>query len=187
LGINIHGVGRKRSQRWLGLLSDGHGSIIIWGEGTFLKGVGVSYDEALGNGVCSSGHARGLGRWLEFGEIEAFFVLGGRSRVEANEEGNGWTRVVEVGFVVTAVCIHVIQVGLLVNVGVEVADVGKCLCPSIKGVENGKRSAKSEISDPAVIKISVVDIGGSDPPSGIDNSVVMFVGCDVEVEDIVDG
>jgi hypothetical protein len=121
---------------------------------------------------------------LKFGEIEAFFVLGGRSRVGADEEDGGWTRVVEV---MTAVCIHVIQVRILVNVGVEVADVGKCLCPSIKGVENGKRSPKSEVSDPAVIKISVVDIGGSNPPSGIEDSVVMFVGCDVEVEDIVDG
>jgi hypothetical protein len=61
LGINIHGVGRKRSQRWLGLLSGGHGSIVFWGEGTFLKGVGVSYEEALGNAACSSGHAGGLG------------------------------------------------------------------------------------------------------------------------------
>ena len=61
LGINIHGVGRKRSQRWLGLLSSGHGSIVILGEGTFLKGVGVSYDKALGNVACSSGHAGGLG------------------------------------------------------------------------------------------------------------------------------
>ena len=124
---------------------------------------------------------------MEFGEIEAFFVLDGRSRVAANEEGNGWTGVVEVGCVVTAACIHVIQVRLLLNVGVEVADVGKCLCPSIKGVENGKRSPKSEVLDPTMIKISVVDIGGSNPPSGIEDSVVMFVGCDVEVEDIVDG
>ncbi len=137
--------------------------------------------------ACSSSHGGGLAGWLEFGEIEAYFVLGGCSRVGANEEGDGWTRVVEVGCVMTAVCIHVIQVKLLVNVGVEVADVGECLCPSIKGVENGKRSPKSEVLDPAMIKISVVDIGGSNPPSGIDNSMVMFVGCGVEVEDTVDG
>jgi hypothetical protein len=38
-----------------------------------------------------------------------------------------------------------------------------------------------------VIKIGVVDIGGSNPPSCIDDGVVTFVGCDVKVEDIVDG
>jgi hypothetical protein len=96
LGIDIDGVGRGRSQGWLGLLSGGDGRIIICGEGIFLKGVGVSYEVALGYATCSSGHAGGLGGWLEFREIEAFFVLGGRSRVGANEESNGWTRVVEV-------------------------------------------------------------------------------------------
>ncbi len=83
----------------MGLLSSGHGSIVIWGEGIFLKGVEVSYVAALGDAGCYSGHVGSLGRWLEFGEIEAFFVLSGRGRVGANEEGNGWTRVVEVGCV----------------------------------------------------------------------------------------
>ncbi len=109
-------------------MSVGHGSIVIWGEGILLKRVGVSYEVALGNAVCGSGHAGSLGGWLEFKEIEAFFVLGGHGRVGADEEGNGWTRVVEVGCVMAAVCIHGIQVRLLVNVGVEVADVGKDLC-----------------------------------------------------------
>ncbi len=79
----------------------------------------------------------------------------------------------------TEVCIHVIQVRLLVNVGVEVADMGKGLCPIIEGVEDSKRDPRSEVWDYAVIKIGVVDIGRSDPPSSIDDGVVMFVGCNV--------
>ncbi len=64
----------------MGLLSGGHGSIVIWGEGILLKGVGVSYEAALGNAACGSSHAGSLGGWLEFGEIEEFFVLGGRKK-----------------------------------------------------------------------------------------------------------
>ncbi len=108
-------------------------------------------------------------------------------RVGADEEGNGWTSVVEVGCVVAAVCIDVIQVRLLVNVRVEVADVDKGLCPSIEGVEDGKRGPGSEVLDPTVIKICVVDIDGSDLLSGIEDGVVAFVGCNVKIEDVVDG
>jgi hypothetical protein len=38
-----------------------------------------------------------------------------------------------------------------------------------------------------MIKICVVDIAGGNTPSGIDDGVVAFVGCDLKVEDVVDG
>ncbi len=66
-------------------------------------------------------------------------------------------------------------------------DVGKGLCPSIEGVIDGKRDPGSEVADSTVTELSVVDIGRSNPPSSIDNSMVAFVGCEVEIDDIVDG
>jgi hypothetical protein len=58
--------------------------------------------------------------------------------VGTNKGGNGRARIVEIGYVVTTVGIHMIEVSLLTNVWIEMLDMCKSLCPSVDRVEGSK-------------------------------------------------
>jgi hypothetical protein len=58
--------------------------------------------------------------------------------VGINKMADGGTGVVEVGDVVAAVSVYVDNVGFGLDVGVEVADVGKGLFPSVESMKDCK-------------------------------------------------
>ncbi len=98
--------------------------------------------------------------------------------------GNIRAGVVEVGSVVAAVVVHVVDVALVVDVGVKDLEVAEGLGEGVEGVEYGKGDSRGEVTDSTPVKIDVVNIRGRDAASGVDNGVVAFGECEVELEDV---
>ena len=71
--------------------------------------------------------------------------------------------------------------------GVEVLKVEKGLGIVVEGMEYGEGDSRGEVANSASVKINVVYVGRCDAAGGVDDSVVVFGGCKVEVEDVHGG
>ena len=92
--------------------------------------------------------------------------------------------VVEIGSVVAAVRVHVVDVALVADVGVEELEVTEGLGKGIEAVKDGEGDSRGEVTNSASVEIDVVNVCGCDAASGVDDSVEAFRGCDVELEDV---
>ena len=107
-----------------------------WSELIGVECVGVGYESTLGNATCSGIQSWGLGSEGEVVEVETFFVVIRCAWIGSNIVADGGTGVIEIGGVVAAVGVHVDDVCLESDVGVEVAYMSEGLFPGVEGVED---------------------------------------------------
>ena len=86
--------------------------------------------------TCSGIESWGLGGEGEAVKVETFFEVIRSAWIGSNIVADGGTRVFEIGGVVAAVGVHVGDVCLESDVGVEVAYMSKGLFPCVKGMED---------------------------------------------------
>ena len=107
-----------------------------WSELIGVKCVGVGYESTSGNATCSGIQSWGLGGEGEVIEVEIFLVVIRFAWIGSNIVADGGTGVAEIGGVVAAVMVHVGDVCLESDVGVEVAYMSEGLFPCVEGMED---------------------------------------------------
>jgi len=78
----------------------------------------------------------------------------------------------------------VVDVVLGADVGVKELEVAEGLGKGVEGVEYGEGDSRGEVTDSPSVKVDVVNVCGRDAASGVDDSVVLLGGCEVELEDV---
>ena len=95
--------------------------------------------------------------------------------------------VVEVACVMEAVGVHIVEVFAGFDVWVEILNVGEGLGPGIEGLMDDEGNAGGEVSEPSAVEVDVVYISCGNAAGCVDDGVISFGGCSVEVEDVANG